>query len=131
MIISSQVVEGRIKEACLLQTEKHRIGAIVGAKAARAQPLVRLARIFILIGRATSKRRLPPRSNTRSMFPGCEISQRGIGSRKVSKPFVRCSSAVGLGLDQTLGSATFAVALSEARPSAEIRRCYKSGAPQH
>src|ERR1044072_1278380 len=52
MIVRAEKVQRRIHEARLLQSEKNRIGALRSAEAARAESLVRLARIFFFVRQA-------------------------------------------------------------------------------
>ena len=52
MIVRAEKIQRRIEQSCFLQSEKHRIGALRGAEAARAESLVRLARIFFFVRQA-------------------------------------------------------------------------------
>src|SRR6266404_2976796 len=49
MIVGAEIVQRRIEQARLLQTEIDRIRALRGPESARAQTLVRLARVFVLV----------------------------------------------------------------------------------
>src|SRR5438309_8915052 len=49
MIVGAEKIQSRIEQARLLQAEENRIGAVVGAKATRAQTLVGLPRVFFLV----------------------------------------------------------------------------------
>ena len=87
----------RIEQSRFLQAEKNGIRAQQSAEAALAELVVRAAGFFFAIGLPISPFFSPPRSNTRRMFPGCEISQRSSGVSSGTTPFVRVSSAVGAG----------------------------------
>src|SRR5438132_10258825 len=50
MIVGAQKVQRRIEQTSLLQSKINRIGALRRAESARAQALVRFARIFIPVG---------------------------------------------------------------------------------
>src|SRR6184192_2097324 len=52
MIVGAEKIQSGIEEARLLQAKKNRIGAVIGAKATRAQALVRLAWVFFLVGQS-------------------------------------------------------------------------------
>src|SRR5438045_6747714 len=52
MIVGAEKIQSGIEQARLLQAKKNRIGAVVGAKATRAQALVGLPRVFFLVGQS-------------------------------------------------------------------------------
>ncbi len=52
MIVRAQEIERRIEQPRLLQADEHRIGAVLGAQAAVAQPRARPARLFQPLGNA-------------------------------------------------------------------------------
>ena len=52
MIVGAEKIQSGIEQPRFLQAKKNRIGAVVGAEAARAQALVGLARVFFLVGQS-------------------------------------------------------------------------------
>src|SRR5215211_6677523 len=52
MIVRAEKVQRRIEQACFLNPEKHRIGALRRTEAARAESLVRLAGILVFVRQA-------------------------------------------------------------------------------
>src|SRR6266568_576765 len=97
MVVGAGERHDGIEQACFLQPEKNRIGA---------QPVPKPRSLSLSSGLPGSSSRLglpisaflrPPRSNTRSTFPGWEVSQRKRGSSSGITPLARVSSGVGLG----------------------------------
>src|SRR5229473_6387121 len=52
MIVRAEIVQRRIEQPRLLQTEINRVGALRSSQSARAQAFVRLARIFVFVRQA-------------------------------------------------------------------------------
>ena len=80
LIVRARQREHRIHQARLLQAKKNRIGAQLRPEAAAARACRRAGRAPRRAADCRSRAFAPPpRSNTRSTLPGCEISQRSSG----------------------------------------------------
>ena len=132
MIVGAEKVQRGIEQTCLLQSKKNRIGAIVCAKAARAQTFVRFAWLLFLVRQSYFQ---TPSSAT---FKHAQhVSRlRNLPTRQRIEKLEQTFRATLFErwlrhLNQTLRSARFAVAFAEARdPSTESRRCCRAPRPR-
>ena len=89
LIVCAGEIEERIQEARFLKAEKHGIGAQLGPETAVAEFIVGAAGFLFAVGVPDFALFWPPRSNTRSTLPGCEISQRSSGVSSARMPLTR------------------------------------------
>ena len=116
MIVGAEKIQSGIEQARLLQAKKNRIGAVIGAKATRAQALVRLAWVFFLVGQSdfqsTPAAALKHAQNISRLrnFPTRD------GIQKIKQPFQSLLfRSRRRRLNQPLRGARFVVAFAEAR----------------
>src|ERR1700682_265829 len=115
MIVGSQKIESRVKQARLLQSQIDRISAVAGAKAARTQTLIRFTVVFIFVGNSNFQSSLATPLKHPQDVAGLSNFPMRNRIQKIEKALfslILCSRCWRL--DQTLRSTVFAIAFGEA-----------------